>query len=38
MDYLPPELDGRAREGAIPEIKPNCDGSLAATIEIGADN
>ncbi len=35
MDYLPPELDGRARPGAVPRpIRPPHDGALAARVVV----
>ncbi|MEE8452176.1 MAG: hypothetical protein V3R99_09685 [Thermoguttaceae bacterium] len=34
IDYLPPDLGGRAKEGNVVELSPSRDGALAATVEI----
>ena len=37
LDYLGPELGGRAGRGARPQLKPSADGALAATVAIRID-
>lgn len=38
LDYLEPELGGRAGRGARPQVKPLTDGALAATVRIRIDD
>ncbi len=37
LDYLDPELGGRARLGWRPRLKPSADGALAAPVEFRID-